>query len=140
MSIKAGIGTDFDNSMAEAMENALAQEYQALKGEPLPSMGQDDRRMLLSAIAQGVVRYLKDNLDAFDVSVDVTQVTGEPGAPLIQSDNPGEIQVDGDGGGGGDGKIPIGEAKVTQLGNPGNLVRSRGTGTVEAMDTTGVLY
>ena len=140
MPIKAGTVTDFANSMAEAMENALAQEYQAVKGEPLPDMGQDDRRMLLSAIAQGVVRHLKDNLDAFALSVEVTQVTGEPDAPLIQSANPAMITVNAGGGGGGNGEIPVGNAKVTQSGGAGNLVRSRGDGTVDAMDTTGTLY
>ena len=140
MPIKAGTASDFANSMAEAMENALAQEYQALKGEPLPGMGQADRRMLLSAIAQGVVRHLKDNLDAFGLSVEVTQVTGESGAPQMQSENPGVIAVNPDGGGGGGGQIAPGNAKVTQVDASSNLLRSRGNGSVDSMNTTGTLY
>lgn len=68
MQIKAGTVSDFTGSMAQAMEEAMKKEYQAIKGEPLPDMGVEDRRMLFAAIAQGVVRHLKDNVDAFDVS------------------------------------------------------------------------
>ncbi|MGB5569704.1 MAG: hypothetical protein WBM81_10420, partial [Sedimenticolaceae bacterium] len=70
MPLKAGTVDDFNSSMAEAMEQALAQEYQKLKNEGLPDMGEDDRRMLFAAIAQGVVRHLKDNLTAFAISVE----------------------------------------------------------------------
>jgi hypothetical protein len=72
MAIKAGTIADFSNSLAEAMENALKAEYQNVKGEPLPDQGIEDRRMLLVAIAQGVTRYLKSNVDAWDISVETT--------------------------------------------------------------------
>ncbi|GGX79759.1 hypothetical protein GCM10007160_03950 [Litchfieldella qijiaojingensis] len=136
MPIKAGTVNDFEDSMAEAMENALAEEYQILKGEALPDMGQEDRRMLLSAIAQGVVRYLKDNLDAFELSSEVTQVTGEPDAPLIRSENPASIGVSG----GGGGSIAAGAADVTQIDSADNRVRSRGSANIDNLNTTGTLY
>lgn len=75
MALKAGTSsndTAFAGSLAEAMENALRQEYLAVKGEPLSDQGQDDRRMLLVAIAQGIVRYFTDNTDAWQISVDTT--------------------------------------------------------------------
>lgn len=72
MAIKAGTVADFSGSLAEAMENALREEYQAVKDEPLPDQGLEDRRMLLVAIAQGVTRYFKSNVDAWQISVETT--------------------------------------------------------------------
>ena len=74
MAIKAGTVADFSNSLAEAMEDALRAEYQNINGEALPDQGLEDRRMLLVAIAQGVVRYLKSNVDAWQISVETTLV------------------------------------------------------------------
>lgn len=74
MAIKAGTVADFSNSMAEAMEDALKAEYLALKGEALSDQGLEDRRMLLVAIAQGITRYLKSNVDAWQISVETTLV------------------------------------------------------------------
>ena len=83
MPMKAGTVADFSNSMAMAMEQAMIQEYQNLKGEPLPGMGEEDRRMLFTAIAQGVVRHLKDHLDAFDVkTVHDTSTTTAPSSSI----------------------------------------------------------
>ena len=74
MAIKAGTVVDFAGSMAEAMETALKAEYQNVKGEALPDQGLEDRRMLLVAIAQGITRYLKSNVDAWQISVETTLV------------------------------------------------------------------
>jgi hypothetical protein len=134
MALKPGTVEDFNDSMAEAMENALAQEYQKLKGEGLPDVGEEDRRMLFTAIAQGVVRHLKNNLDAFDVSVETTQVTGETGAPLLRADNPSGIAVSGGG------SIAAGAADVVQVDATDNRIKSRGEATFDAILTTGVLY
>ena len=134
MAIKPGTVGDFSNSMAQAMENALATEYQTLKGESLPSTGEEDRRMLLVAIAQGVTRHLLDNLDAFQMSVDVFQVTGEADAPLMQSDNPSAISVSGGG------SIGAGNADVQQKSGSSNLIKSRGTPQLEGLDTDGTVY
>ncbi len=57
--LKGGTVSDFAGSMAEAMEQALAREWQALKGADLPAEGRDDRRLLFAAIATGVLSYLK---------------------------------------------------------------------------------
>jgi hypothetical protein len=74
MAIKAGTVLDFAGSMAEAMENALKAEYLNVKGEELRDQGLEDRRMLLVAIAQGITRYLKSNVDAWQISVETTLV------------------------------------------------------------------
>lgn len=59
--LKPGHVSDFANSMAEAIENALQSEWQTVKGSALPSAGADDRKILFVAIAQGVLGYLKAN-------------------------------------------------------------------------------
>ncbi len=61
----AGTLTDFNDSMAQAIENALTQ----LLG-PLPAAPQqlvDDRRALFIAISRGVINHLKNNPAAFAV-------------------------------------------------------------------------
>jgi len=134
MAIKPGTVADFSNSMAAAMENALATEYQELKGQALPDMGEEDRRMLLVAIAQGVTKHLIDNLASIQITVDVVQVTGEPDAPLMSSDNPSSIPVSGGG------NIAAGNANVRQNSSANNLIKSRGNPVITAFDTDGTVY
>jgi hypothetical protein len=60
------VNWDSDDSMAKAMEDALA----ALLG-PLPSAPQkvvDDRRKLFIAIANGVINHLRDRQEAFVIT------------------------------------------------------------------------
>ncbi len=95
MALKAGTVGDFSDSMAEAMEDALKAEYLIVKEEALPESPDEDRRLLLVAIAQGITRYLKSNPDAWQISVEAT---------LVNTDD------------------------------------SEGTGTVDEIATTGVLY
>jgi hypothetical protein len=59
--IKAGTTTDFGDSMTAAMEQAFEKEWQAVKGSLLPSSNREDMRLLFVAIAQGIVKHLKDN-------------------------------------------------------------------------------
>lgn len=61
--LKAGRVADFAGSMAEAIEAAMQQEWQAITGVPLPGEGQADRRLLFVAIARGVLGYLKAHED-----------------------------------------------------------------------------
>ena len=51
--LKGGHVADITSSMAEAMELALGQEWHAIKGDSLPLIGQDERRLLFVAIARG---------------------------------------------------------------------------------------
>ena len=64
-----GTLANFDDSMAKAIEDALA----GLLG-PLPTGPQkvvEDRRKLFIAISEGVIRYLNDHEDAFEITVDI---------------------------------------------------------------------
>lgn len=60
--LKAGTLVDFAGSMAAYIEQAMRNEWQAVKGTPLPSsLGEEDRRILFAAVAQGVLKYLYDH-------------------------------------------------------------------------------
>ncbi len=63
MALKAGTVASFAGSLAEAMDNAMKTEWQAVKGVGLPSQGEEDRRLLFAAISQGIFVYLKANED-----------------------------------------------------------------------------
>lgn len=76
MALKAGTVANFSSSLAEAMDNAFQQEWLALKGIPLPAQGQDDRRMLFAAIAQGLFVYLKANEDLLISTLALRDDTG----------------------------------------------------------------
>lgn len=77
MALKAGTVADFSDSMAKAIEDALKAEYLIVKGEALPESPSEDRRLLLVAIAQGITRYLKSNVDAWQISVETTLVNSD---------------------------------------------------------------
>lgn len=64
-----GTLTNFNDSMAKAIEDALANFLGPLPSAP-PSMVAD-RRALFIAIAEGVIRYLQAKQDAFEITVDV---------------------------------------------------------------------
>jgi hypothetical protein len=54
---------DFAASMAQYMEEAMKEEWFRVRGERLhDQIGVQDRRILFAAVAQGVLRYLEDNL------------------------------------------------------------------------------
>jgi hypothetical protein len=72
MTMKPGTVTPaqaFDSSLAEQIEHAFMAELLAVKGEPAPKIGVDERRMLFAAIAQGVVAFLRNQESAFEVAV-----------------------------------------------------------------------
>ena len=124
MALKAGTLEDFGNSMAKAMEDALGVLWLAKTGEPLTSAAQEDRRLMFVAIAQGVVRHLKDNAGpAFDVSVNVVQA----GAWVTSSGSTTTISGHAH------------SVDVTQDSATSNKVQSTGTGAV-SINTTGDLY
>lgn len=119
MTFKPGTVEDFADSMAEAMEEAFAAEWQAVKGVPVPETGREDRQLLMAAIAQGVVRHLKEHAGAaFEISVGTTQT----GSGITSSGS-----VTG-----------TGHVDVTQDGGTGNRVISEGAATVTAIKTEGL--
>jgi hypothetical protein len=67
MAMRAGTVDQFANSLAEAIEDSLAAEMLAKKGQPLPDQNKEDRRILLAAIAQGVLGYLRNHQGDFEV-------------------------------------------------------------------------
>jgi hypothetical protein len=68
--------TAIQDSMAKAMDDAMKDAYQKLKGSPLPDKGQEDRRMLFVAIAQGMLSYLRTHENDMVASMNVTPAGG----------------------------------------------------------------
>lgn len=57
--LRAGNHTSIGNdTMTAYIETAMREQWQLARGEPLPTQGAEDRRILFAAIAQGVLRYL----------------------------------------------------------------------------------
>jgi hypothetical protein len=89
VTLRAGtVSTFATGSLAEAIESAFASELRASKGQALPDIAVEDRRLLFAAIAQGFLAYLARN-DA-DLKVNVNPGTGTPvsravdvGAPTL---------------------------------------------------------
>jgi hypothetical protein len=56
------------------MEAAMQEEWQAMRGTPLPGgAGEADRKMMFAAMAKGVLRYLYAHRD--DLITDTVQFT-----------------------------------------------------------------
>ena len=79
-------GASFTASMAEAMDKAFLEEWKSVKGTTLSSLGEEDRRILLVAIAQGVVAHLQTQVEAIRVEVDVTDHQGDGTAVEIKAE------------------------------------------------------
>lgn len=69
MALKAGSVADFANSLAADMEQAMRDEWLAVKNTPLPDAGEKDRRLLLVAIARGLFTFLKNHEDALALRI-----------------------------------------------------------------------
>jgi hypothetical protein len=70
MPLKAGTKANYSGSMAEAIEYAFRREWpNAMPGAELPTTTSPDLKLLFVAIAQGVIRHLKDHADSFQVDV-----------------------------------------------------------------------
>jgi hypothetical protein len=73
MALKPGTKGNLSGSMAEAIEKAFRAEWpKVMEGSDLPAETSPDMQLLFTAIAQGVVKHLKENADAFQVSVSVS--------------------------------------------------------------------
>lgn len=72
--LKPGSISDFQNSMAKAMEDAFQAEWSAVKDIELGDAGEEDRKILFAAIAQGVVKHLQEKINtALKLEITVTQ-------------------------------------------------------------------
>ena len=49
------------DSMALAIEDAMANVFEKVKGTPIPEVGMEDRRLLYVAISRGILQYLADH-------------------------------------------------------------------------------
>jgi len=72
MALKPGTIADFTGSMAEAMDEAFQSEWSIVKDTPLSAAGEEDRKILFVAIAQGVLNYLEEN----SMSIKTNTTTG----------------------------------------------------------------
>ena len=131
MALKAGTVADFENSMAEAMENALKAEWPIVKKVAFPENDPEDRRLLFVAIAQGIVRHLEKNAETAIIvhSVEVTQ------------DNDNNITSSGDSDDASDGISHSHFVSLTQDSGSGNRVvcGTDGSGKVR-IETIGDLH
>ncbi len=78
--LKPGSLSDYQGSMAEAMEQEFNRTWRQKYGSDLPEQGREDRRVLFVSIARGVVLYLKEHQDdGFDVLFRDSMGTQQPG-------------------------------------------------------------
>jgi len=56
--------TALAQSMSKAIEDAMNEVSLQVKGTPLPTAGQEERRLLFVAISRGVLKYLRDHQGA----------------------------------------------------------------------------
>jgi hypothetical protein len=59
--------------LTEMMLEALGREWQRAKGAPLPAAGAEDRRLLLAAVAGGLLAYLDARQDQLIRTIDLEQ-------------------------------------------------------------------
>jgi len=84
MALKAGTNADFANSMAQAIETALKQEWPHVMGTGQSVESNPQLRLLCVAVAQGVVKYLADNATS-SLVVNVTSPHEASGYVEIQT-------------------------------------------------------
>lgn len=76
MALIAGTSnTDYSGSMAEAIENAFKQEWLKVMNTDKEPESNEQMKLLFVAIAQGVVKHLVDNQEAFKVDIKILGVT-----------------------------------------------------------------
>ncbi len=72
MPLKAGSNssnTDFANSMAAAMVEAFNNEWPYIMGDAPKPETLDQMKLLFAAVAQGIIKHLKDHATDFKVTV-----------------------------------------------------------------------
>lgn len=80
MSLKAGTNADFSGSLAEAIERALKKEWPHVMGAKQTVESNPQMRLLCVAVAQGVIRYLKDHAnDSMRVDLVTTPANSNDG-------------------------------------------------------------
>ena len=92
MALKAGTVLSFNDSMAEAMEDAFQEEWLAVKEESLPGGGEEERKILFAAVAQGLLQYLEDNING-SLSVEV-RVTSTDASSIVSVGEETKVELD----------------------------------------------
>jgi hypothetical protein len=85
--------TALQDTMAEAMEEEMADLFQMLKGKTLPEIGKEERRLLFVAISRGVLKYLEAHQSDVLTSVTINHATG-PGVTHTVSNVDLNIKMD----------------------------------------------
>ncbi|MCK4830187.1 hypothetical protein KA005_81465 [bacterium] len=89
MSLKAGTprkdgdkylldNTALSNSMALAIDQEMKKLYEKMKGTTMPDVGQEDRRILFTAISRGILKYLEANADDLIRTISLQYGSGAP--------------------------------------------------------------
>ena len=68
--------TALQDTLAKAIEEAMADAFQKVKGYRCPNAGADDRRLLFVAIARGVIKYLEAHQNDVLASVTIRHTIG----------------------------------------------------------------
>ncbi len=70
MSLNSGSLKDeeFDNSMAQAIEQEFISAWTAVYGWPLPERGEKERKIIFLAISRGILKYLNENENSIQVT------------------------------------------------------------------------
>lgn len=64
------------DTLAEAIEEEMADLFLKLKEKPLPEVGKEDRRLLFVAIARGVLKYLEAHQEDILAGVTIDHADG----------------------------------------------------------------
>ncbi len=91
MALKAGTVGDFDGSLAQAIEAAMQAAWPSVMGAGKAFQSNPQLKLLCVAVAQGVVRYLRDNPDAFKVTVSDASGLGDESGQLTSIETSGTI-------------------------------------------------
>src|SRR5262245_14230084 len=68
--------TALQDTLANAIEEEMADVFQKIKKITLPEVGKDERRLLFVAIARGVLKYLEAHQHDVLASVTISHTTG----------------------------------------------------------------
>ena len=65
------------DAVIKAIEDAMDEVFQKVKGTPIPEVGKEDRQLLYVAISRGVLKYLADHQETMSVfAIDEVNDTG----------------------------------------------------------------
>jgi hypothetical protein len=85
MALKPGTINDYDSSMAQAMEEAFLAEWKNAMGDADLPEPNNQMRLMFVAVAQGVVRHLHENPDAFRIDTLINTFHLQSGLKAIDS-------------------------------------------------------